>query len=62
MEFSIQGKISFEVEFDIEANSEEEAIKLAIEELKDYYHLNVINAQHDINSIRFDLNACEYED
>ena len=62
MEYNIQGKVSFNINFDVEANSEKEAFELAIEELRDYYHLNVINAQHDINSIKYDLDICEYED
>lgn len=62
MEFNIQGEIKFRVDFDIEANSEEEALELAKEQLKDYYHLNVINAYHNMDSIKFDLDAGEYED
>jgi len=62
MEFNIQGKVSFNVNFDIEADSEEEALELAKEQLKDYYHLNVVNAEHNIDSVKFDLDAGEYED
>lgn len=62
MEYNIQGKITFNVDLDIEANSEEESLELAKEQLKDYYHLNVINAKHDVNSIKFNLYTGEYED
>jgi len=62
MEYNIQGKVSFNIDYDIEADSEEEALKAFEYQLKDYYHLNVINAYHDIDSIKFDLDAGEYED
>ena len=61
MEYNIQGKITFNIDLDIEANSEEESLELAKEQLKDYYHLNVINAKHDVNSIKFDLDSYEFE-
>jgi hypothetical protein len=46
MKFNITGKISFYVDFDIEAESETAAIKEATERIKDYYRLNVSNAMH----------------
>ncbi len=62
MEYNIQGKVSFEVDFDIEASTEEEALELAKEQLNDYYHLNVNGADHYIDSVKFNLDAGEYED
>lgn len=62
MEFSIVGTISFDVDFDIEASSEEEAIKIAKEQLMDYYRLNVSNAEHDMESVEINIDAIEYED
>lgn len=46
MKFNITGKVSFYVDFDIEAESEIAAIKEATERIKDYYRLNVSNAMH----------------
>lgn len=62
MEFNIQGKVSFEVDFDIEANSEEEAIELAKERIIDNYSLDSHGDLHNIGSEKFDLDAGEYED
>lgn len=46
MEFNITGKVSFYVDFDIQSESESDAIKEATERIKDYYRLNVSNAMH----------------
>jgi hypothetical protein len=62
MEYNIQGKVSFNVDFDIEANSEEEAIELAKERIIDNYYLNSHGDLHNIGSEKFDLDAGEYED
>ena len=59
MEFQVYGKITIDVTIDIDADSEEEALAKATEELKDYYHLNVVNAYHD--DVKIDLDATEYE-
>jgi predicted small metal-binding protein len=48
MEFNIYGKITFDVDFDIQAENEEEAIKKAVDQLKDYYRLDVKGAEHNI--------------
>ena len=47
MEYEISGKITLDVVFDIEAENYQDAINKAIEQLKDYYHLNVIDAYHN---------------
>ncbi|MBO6184222.1 MAG: hypothetical protein J6O88_05930 [Chryseobacterium sp.] len=61
MEFNIHGKISFRVDFDIEAETEEEALKKAKEQLQDYYHLNVTGADHEKESVVIDIDSSEYE-
>lgn len=60
MEYNIFGQVSFYVDFDIEANSEEEAIELANSKLMDYYNLNVVNADHDKETVRINISAGEY--
>lgn len=62
MEYNINGTISFDISIDIEASSEEEALKKAKEQLKDYYHLDVIGANHFPEKVEMDLYAEEYED
>lgn len=62
MEFNIYGKITFDVDFDIQAENEQEAIKKAIEQLKDYYRLDVKGAEHITESVDIDIYAAEYED
>lgn len=62
MEYNIYGNISFRVDFDIEAATEEEALKKAKEQLEDYYHLNVLGADHDRESVNLDINAIELEE
>ena len=61
MEFCIYGNINFNVEFDIEAENEEQALKAAKEKLMDYYHLNVVNAVHNTKSVQVNINADKYE-
>jgi hypothetical protein len=62
MEFNIYGKITFDVDFDIKAENQEEAIKKAVDQLKDYYRLDVKGAEHIIESVDIDIYASEYED
>jgi Zn/Cd-binding protein ZinT len=62
MEFNIYGKITFEVDFDIKAENEQEAIKKSLEKLKDYYRLNVKGTDHNIDTVEIDIDAVEYED
>lgn len=61
-EFSVLGKISFDVNFDIEAETEEEAMKKAKEYLKDMYHLDTIGAYHDPKDVEIDIDCIEYEE
>jgi hypothetical protein len=62
MEYNIYGEVRFNVDFDIEAVNEEEAVKLAEEQIKDYYHLDVVNAYHDSGKVKINIDAGEYED
>lgn len=62
MEYNIQGKVFFDIDFDIEANSEEEAIELAKERIIDNYCLDSHGDLHNIGSVKFDIDAGEYED
>jgi hypothetical protein len=63
MEFQVYGKITVNVELDIEAATEEEAIQKATESLKDDYNLNIIGYNHDPKTdVELDLTAVEYED
>lgn len=62
MDFCVSGKVTFDIEFDIKANSEEEAIEQAKKAIIDYYHLNVNGAMHDPDYVKVDIDATEYED
>lgn len=59
MEYNIYGKISFDVDFIIDADTEEDAIEKAKELLEDYYRLDVENAEHDKESVKININADE---
>jgi hypothetical protein len=61
-EFEVYGRISFFVSLDIKANTEEEAMAEAKEQLSDFYHLDVRGADHDPNKVVYDLDLVEYED
>jgi hypothetical protein len=61
MEFYIYGNVNFNVEFDVEAENEEQALEIAKDRLMDYYHLNVVNAVHSTKSVQVNINANEYE-
>jgi hypothetical protein len=62
MLYEVEGKISFTVSIDVEADSEEQAIALARADLEDYYHLDVLGAYHNSDKVNFDLDAYEYEE
>jgi len=62
MEYNIYGTIEFRVDFDIQADTEEQALELAKKQILGYYHLNVTGAQHDKKSVKLDINASEYEE
>jgi hypothetical protein len=62
-EFNIYGTITIKVELDVIAASEDEAIKEAIDSIKNSHNLNVIG--YDISPEDVDysqLQAIEYED
>ena len=61
-DYSIEGYIKIPVEFDILANSKEDAIAQAIEAMKDEYNLDVIGYSHKPEEVKFILNAIEYEE
>jgi hypothetical protein len=63
MEFQVYGKITINVELDIEAATEEEAVQKATESLKNDYNLDVIGYNHNPDTdVELDLTAIEYED
>jgi|LakMenE18May11ns_1017448.scaffolds.fasta_scaffold8911469_1 hypothetical protein len=62
-EFQVYGTITIQVELDINANSEEDAIEQAKEILKDDYNLNVIGYHHvPEDDVEIELTAIEYND
>jgi len=62
-EFQVYGTITIQVELDINANSEEDAIEQAKEILKDDYNLNVIGYHHiPDEAAEIELTAIEYND
>lgn len=61
-EYNIQGKISFKVDFDIEANTYEEALSKAKDYINDRYNLDISCSYHDEDSVLIDIDAAEYED
>lgn len=62
MKYSVCGKISFNVDFEIEADSEEEAVQKAKEMIEDYYHFNSIGSPYqDESEVKFNLDVYEYE-
>lgn len=62
-EFNVYGTITIQVELDVVANSEEEAIELVKEQFKDDYNLNVHGYHHEPDKdVDLDLTAIEYED
>lgn len=64
-DFNIFGEIRIKIDFDVKAESSEEAIKQATETLKDYYHLRVQGAYHNPeDGVKLGLvsTLIEYED
>jgi hypothetical protein len=62
-EFQVYGTITIQVELDINANSEEDAIEQAKEILKDDYNLNVIGYHHvPEDDVEIELTGIEYND
>ena len=59
--YGVWGTIKFDIELDIEADSETEAKDKAKETLSDYYHLDVVNAYHTKEDVKFDLDSMEDE-
>ena len=60
-DYTVYGKITFDVETIITAESEEAAIAKANENLKDYYHLDVVGADHNPDEVVIELDVIEYE-
>jgi len=61
-DFEVSGKIVIHVSLDVEAQTEEEAIKSAIEDFKGAYNLNVHGYHHDPKKVEYDdLGATEIE-
>jgi hypothetical protein len=61
-EFQVYGTITIQVELDITADSEEDAVAQAIEAMKDDYNLDVIGYSHNPEDVEIDLTAIEYDD
>lgn len=62
-EFQVTGTITIEYTIDVEADSEEQAEKEAIDIVSDMYHLNVIGAYHNKDTdVKIDAFASEYEE
>ena len=61
-EYQVYGEITIQVELDINASSEENAIAQAKEIFQDQYNLDVIGYSHDVDDVELTLNAIEYED
>ena len=61
-EFQVYGTITIHVELDINANSEEEAIEKAKEQLKDDYNLDVHGYSHTPGDEEIELTAIEYSE
>jgi hypothetical protein len=61
-EFQVYGTITIQVEFDITASSEDDAVAQAIEAMKDDYNLDVIGYSHNPEDVDIDLTAIEYEE
>lgn len=59
-EFQVYGTITIQVELDITAESEEDAVAQAIEAMKDDYNLDVIGYSHNPEDVELDLTAIEY--
>jgi hypothetical protein len=61
-EFNVYGKIVINVEIDVNALTEEDAIKKAIENFKQSYNLHVIGLHHEPEEVEYKLNAVECDD
>jgi hypothetical protein len=62
-EFQVYGTITIQVELDVVANSEEEAIELVKEQFKDDYNLDVHGYAHNPeDGVEIELTAIEYND
>lgn len=61
MEYNVYGTVSFVVDFDIEANSEEQAIELMKQLIHDEAQLRHLSFVLDEDKIKLDLNAIEIE-
>lgn len=60
-EFQVYGTITIQVELDINAESEDEAIKKAYEQFKDDYNLDVIGYSHNPDEVEIELFVNEYD-
>ena len=64
-DFEVSGKIVIRVCLDVKAQTEEEAIKLAIEDFKSSYNLDVYGYPHDPRAVEYDgliASEIEFED
>jgi hypothetical protein len=61
-EYQVYGTITIQVELDITASSEEEAIEKAKEQFTDDYGLDVNGYSHMVGTEEMDLTAIEYDE
>jgi len=60
--FNTMGTISFDFDIDVEALTEEEAQKKAVEIIKEYYRLNMKGAYHQKEDVKITgLDTGEYD-
>lgn len=56
--FNIWGSIKVDIDFDVEAKTEEQATKKAIEQIKDFYNLDSVGSVcHSITKPNVDTNG-----
>lgn len=63
--YTVEGEVNFRVVVEVDADTEDDAIEKAQEEIKDYYHLDVSNAYHhdDVEFIDwYGISEDDYDD
>jgi hypothetical protein len=61
-EFQVYGTITIQVELDIDASSEEEAIEKAKDQFTRDYNIDVRGYSHNPEEVEIELTAIEYND
>jgi len=62
--YYVTGRVTLEVEFELEASSQEEAEKIAVQDLIDVYNLKTLGMPHFPETVIIDIDVeeIEYED